>query len=81
MENVKLITKADFFTAYNSSFGNVDIDWDVLVNFKINKFLSANINTTLKYDDDVKSVDENGVQGGPKIQFKEVIGIGVSYNF
>lgn len=81
MENVKLITKADFFTAYNSSFGNVDIDWDVLVNFKINKFLSANINTTLKYDDDVKSVNEDGIQKGPKIQFKEVIGIGVAYNF
>ena len=81
MENVKLITKADFFTAYNSSFGNVDVDWDVLVNFKINKFLSANINTTLKYDDDVKSVREDGTQAGPKIQFKEVIGIGVAYNF
>lgn len=81
MENVKLITKADFFTAYDSSFGNIDIDWDVLLNFKINKFLSANINTTLKYDDDVKSVNTDGVQGGPKIQFKEVIGIGLAYNF
>lgn len=81
MENVKLITKADFFTAYDSSFGNVDIDWDVLLNFKINKYLSANINTTLKYDDDVKSIKDDGSQGGPKIQFKEVVGVGVAYNF
>lgn len=81
MENVKLITKADFFTAYDSSFGNVDIDWDVLINFKINKYLSANINTTLKYDDDVKVIKDDGSQGGPKIQFKEVVGIGVAYSF
>lgn len=81
MENVKLITKADFFTAYNSSFGNIDVDWDVLVNFKINKYLSANINTTLKYDDDVKSIKSDGTQGGPRIQFKEVIGVGIAYNF
>ncbi|MGV8092682.1 MAG: DUF3078 domain-containing protein [Mangrovibacterium sp.] len=81
MENVGLITSASFFTAYNSSFGNVDIEWDVLINMKINKFLTANINTTLKYDDDVKYIDQNGEQHGARIQFKEILGIGVAYNF
>ncbi|MDR1810872.1 MAG: DUF3078 domain-containing protein [Prevotella sp.] len=81
MENVNLISKADFFTAYNSAFGNVDIEWDLLINMKINKFLSANINTTLKYDDDVKYIGANNVPHGAKVQFKEVLGIGFSYNF
>lgn len=81
MENVTLITKADFFTAYNSSFGNVDVEWDVLINMKINKVLSASVNTTLKYDDDIKYINKDGVSEGPKVQFKEMIGVGVAYNF
>jgi hypothetical protein len=81
MENVTLISKADFFTAYNSSFGDVDIEWDVLIDMKINKFLSANINTTLKYDDDVKYIGIDNVAHGAKVQFKEVIGLGLAYNF
>ena len=81
MENVKMITKIDLFTAYNKSFGNFDIDWNVVINMKINKLLSANINTTLKYDDDVEYIDKEGNEQGPKIQFKEVLGIGFSFNF
>ncbi|NDW19304.1 DUF3078 domain-containing protein [Dysgonomonas sp. 216] len=81
MENVTLISKADFFTAYDSSFGNVDVEWDVLINMKINKFLTASINTTLKYDDDVKYVDDEGNPKGPRVQFKEILGIGLAYNF
>lgn len=85
MENVELISSADFFTAYNKSFGNVDINWDVLLSMKINKFLSATVNTTLKYDDDVKSIktqdDGMEIKRGPKIQFKEMLGIGLAYNF
>ena len=55
MENVNLITNVDFFTPYNKQFGNVDVNWDVLINMKINKYLNATLNTTLKYDNDVKT--------------------------
>lgn len=81
MENVKLMSDVNFFTAYDSSFGNVDVDWNVLINMKINKYLNANINTSLKYDDDVAAISEDGTKKGPKVQFKEIIGIGIGYNF
>lgn len=81
MENVSLISTLDLFTAYDSSFGNVDVNWDFLINMKINRFLSANVNTTLKYDDDIKSVADDGSLRGPRVQFKEVIGVGFAYNF
>ena len=74
MENVSMITTADFFTPYSSQFGNVDVNWDVLISMKINKFLSATINTTLKYDNDVKTLDNEGIKKGPKVQFKEILG-------
>ena len=81
MENVNLISKADFFTAYDKSFGNIDVDWDVLLSMKINKFLNATFNTTLRYDDDVKFIDQNGVAQGPRIQFRQILGIGLAYKF
>lgn len=81
MENVNLISTLDFFTPYNSSFGNIDINWDILLSMKINKYLSANVNTTLKYDDDIRSVADDGTLRGPRVQFKEVIGVGFAYNF
>lgn len=81
MENVDLITSVDFFTPYDKQIGNVDVNWDVLINMKINKYLSATLNTTLKYDNDVKNINDDGEKHGAKVQFKEVLGIGVAYNF
>ena len=81
MENVSMITTADFFTPYSSQFGNVDVNWDMLISMKINKFLSATINTTLKYDNDVKTFEDDGAKRGAKVQFKEILGIGLAYNF
>lgn len=81
MENVNLITTADFFTPYSKDFGNIDINWDMLISMKINKVLSATISTALKYDNDVKTFDNEGAKKGPKVQFKEILGIGLAYNF
>lgn len=81
VKNVKIISTVDFFTPYNKDFGNIDVNWDMLISMKVNKYLSATVNTTLKYDDDIKSVDQDGNAEGPKVQFKEVLGIGFAYNF
>lgn len=81
MENVNLVSSLDFFTPYSDQFGNIDVNWDVLISMKINQFLSATLNTTLKYDNDVKTIGDNGERKGAKIQFKEVLGVGLAYNF
>lgn len=81
MENVDLISKVALFTAYDKSFGNVDVDWDVLINMKINKILSATFNTTMRYDDNVNYIDQDGNSKGPKVQFRQILGIGLAYNF
>ena len=80
MKNVTLLSKASLFTAYDKSFGNVDIIWENIISMKVNKLLTATINTNLQYDNDVKILDENG-QGGAKVQFKELIGVGIAYKF
>ena len=47
----------------------------------INKYLNATLNTTLKYDNDVKTINDEGEKRGAKVQFKDILGIGVAYNF
>lgn len=81
MENVNVITTVDFFNAYSDQFGNIDVNWDLLISMKINKYLSATLNTTLKYDNDIKTVDDDGNPHGAKVQFKEVLGVGLAFNF
>lgn len=85
-ENVTLKSNLTLFTAYDSSFGDIDVDWDIIVNMKINKYLSANLNVTMKYDNDVKrfDVDDQGNvigERGATIQIKEVLGVGLAYTF
>ncbi len=82
MTNVKLISKANFFTSYNKDFGNVVVNWENTISMKVNKYLNANIYTNLQYDDRVKRYDDAGEKiGGARVQFKEMIGVGVAYNF
>jgi hypothetical protein len=79
MKNVNLISKIDLFTAYDENFGNIDVNWEVLLSMKVNKYLTASLSTTLKYDDDIKYIDADGIKHGPRIQFKEIFGLGISY--
>jgi hypothetical protein len=86
MKNVTLASKADFFFNYLEKPENIDVSWEVLISMKVNKYISATISTQLIYDDDVDiAVDENddGVADafGPRIQFKEILGVGFSYKF
>ena len=77
MKNVSLATKLDLFCNYFHNPANVDVNWDVLINMKINDYLSANLITNLIYDDDTKF----SATQGPRVQFKEMFGLGLSLKF
>lgn len=81
MKNVTLNTSADFFSNLLNKPGNIDISWKALVNMKINEYLSANLSTHLLYDDDVDYIDAEGINRGPRTQFKQVLGVGFSVKF
>jgi hypothetical protein len=85
-ENVNFQTKLDLFSNYLHNPQNIDVNWEVLINFKITKYFSTAISTQLLYDDDIiVNVDKNndGIieASGPRIQFKEIVTIGFSYKF
>lgn len=85
--NDKLTVKStlDLFTPYNDTFGNIDVNWDVLVGLNVTSLLTVTFQSTLKYDDDIKTFKTlaNGDTEvhGAKVQFKEILGVGLSYKF
>ncbi|NBL65560.1 DUF3078 domain-containing protein [Flavobacterium sp. NST-5] len=84
IKNINLENKLQLYTDYLNNFGNIDIDWQMQLDFVVNKYVRANINTHLIYDHDIKAKEEiNGEQVtvGPKIQFKQALGIGLIYSF
>lgn len=86
VKSVTLDTKLDLFSNYLSNPQNIDVNWETVITMKVNKFLSANLTTHLIYDDDIDiSIDSNndGIvdSQGPRVQFKEVFGLGLSYKF
>jgi hypothetical protein len=86
VKNVIVTNRISLYTDYINNFGNMDIDWVLKFQFKINNFLEANFRTHLLYDDDIKfktGIDANGASFmyGARVQFKQQIGIGVLYKF
>jgi hypothetical protein len=86
LKNVTLDTKIDLFSNYLDHPQYVDVNWDLLLTFKVNEYLSASLLTQLIYDYDIKfGIDTSG-DGLPdtfeeKVQFKELFGLGLTYNF
>lgn len=80
MENVTVTSKLSLFSNYANNPQNIDVNWENLIELKVNKFISATISTHLIYDDDIRITDAQG-KSGPRTQFKEVIGVGFSYKF
>lgn len=71
MENVSFENILNLYTNYLDKPTNVDLDYQANIVMKVNKFLSANLAYQTIYDD-------NAFSG---FQTRQVIGIGVNYNF
>ncbi|MDA9312946.1 DUF3078 domain-containing protein [Vicingaceae bacterium] len=83
MENISYQTNLGLFSNYANKPQNMDINWDNLLNMKVNKYISASITTSLIYDDDVNitiSKDDGSTpKVGPRTQFKYVLGVGLAF--
>jgi hypothetical protein len=83
LKNVNLATTLDLFSNYLDHPERVDVNWELFIAMKVNKLLTVTLNTQLIYDYDIKFKEiENGLTvEKPKVQFKEIFGLGLSYNF
>jgi hypothetical protein len=81
-KSINLTSSLELFTDYLHNFGCIDVNWNVLFTLKVNKWLATIINCQVIYDDDTK-IQTNPPEpaSGPRTQFKETIGVGISYKF
>lgn len=73
-------SRLELFSNYTKDFGVIDVNWQNALVMNVTKALSMNIFTQLIYDKDILIADEDGVLDS-RIQFKSVIGAGLTYAF
>ncbi|MCB0399562.1 MAG: DUF3078 domain-containing protein [Winogradskyella sp.] len=83
-ENIKLISRLRLYTDYLVNFGNIDIDWEINLDMKVNKYVQATFGSHLRYDHDINTeVEKNEITNeeivlkGPRVQWKQLLGVGV----
>lgn len=77
-KNIDMKTKLELFSNYNHNPQNIDVNAEMIINFKVNSWFSASLQWNSIYDDDVDIHVGNNTLG-PRLQLKSVIGLGVSY--
>ncbi len=73
-------TRLNLFSNFLNEPQNVDVDWTIRFDLKINKWLSANANFHMIYDDDINIPQPDG-SAYPCLQIQEVAGIGLLVKF
>ncbi len=86
LENVDISTRLDLFSNYLDNPQNIDINWELLISMKINKYITVTLASRIIYDDDMKigiDTNDDGVHDkfGPRTQYSQVIGVGLAYRF
>lgn len=89
-KNIFFENRLNLYTDYLNKFGNVDIDYDTRIDLVVNAYVKANIGVHIVYDDDIKSKRDGidpatgnkmQITEGPKVQLKQVLGVGLVYAF
>jgi hypothetical protein len=81
-KNISFMTRGDLFSNYLRNPQNIDVTWETLWTFKVNDWFAATLNTLLIYDHDTnlpKKDSEGNTYTGPATQFKQTLGIGLTW--
>lgn len=81
LSDVFLFSRISLFTDYLNNFGNIDVDWEVIFDLKVNEYIKARLGSHLRYDDDIQTTTTNTegttTKRGPRIQWKQQLGVGI----
>ena len=85
-DDISFQTKLDLFSNYLDKPQNLDVNWETLTMIKVSKYITVSFATHLIYDENIKiGVDTTGDGEidtyGPRTQFKQLLGVGLSFKF
>lgn len=80
-KNIFMKSKVELFSNYLDRPENIDVNADIIFDFKVNNWFSASLNWTLIYDHDIifRGVKNGTAYSGPRTQFKSVLGVGLTH--
>lgn len=91
IKNLTVRTTVDLFNNYTDpnkgNRKNIDVNWQVWLDMKVTQYIAASIYTQLIYDQDTGIPIDNNKDGTTdytaysRTQFRELLGVGVSYKF
>lgn len=80
-KNIDFNSKLELFSNYLKNPQYIDVDWQNMLVMKVNSWLNCNLATHLIYDYDIPFYNDYGdLIVGSKVQFKEVLSIGILFN-
>ncbi|WP_298878901.1 DUF3078 domain-containing protein [uncultured Polaribacter sp.] len=71
MENIEMENVLTMYTDYLANVGNIDIDYQTNIRFKVNKHIKMQMTFHSIMDDNASS----------RVQFRQLFGLGVNYSF
>ncbi|MBP9069314.1 MAG: DUF3078 domain-containing protein [Bacteroidia bacterium] len=89
-KNINIDSYLDLFSNYSNNPGNIDVVFNNLITFKINKYFTANIISQMLYDDEIivkRDWDKDGKYdkpediNGPRLQVMSTFAIGFGMKF
>lgn len=78
--DISVATNVTLFYDYLSPELAPQVYWDLNLDFKINRFFSANLRTNLIYDENIMIEGKDG-ESKPRVQFKEAFSLSFTYTF
>lgn len=81
LKNIGIQSKLELFSNYLYKPGNIDVDFENTIILQVNEFIATSIILHFIYDDDIMiALNPEGTRSGPRLQFKEVLGVGLNIN-
>ena len=90
MKNLKANSTLTLFSDYLNKPKNMQVNWDLQLTYKLNKYMQAGIRTNLLYDDNIlftsnrTTINEDGEEVHimqPRVQLQEVFSLNFAYTF
>lgn len=80
-KKLSVYSRLELYSNYLHNPQNIDVSWDVQLSYALAGWLTANLLINMVYDDEVMFGATVNTPGSPKLQLKEVLGIGFQVNF
>jgi hypothetical protein len=91
-DNLKMTNAIRLFSGYLDEPQNIDVDWEINLDLRLNWYFNISLNLHMIYDDDIRfpvmdkndepvKLPDGSIKKSPKMQFKQFLGLTFALKF